>query len=385
MNLFANPAASGMKHGQMPSGGLGAGGLAAPRADVMSLHPDLQGVLIDSADELTQSLSGKAQERSLRDRRVSTGTESSALTRERVLAVMAIMASQAAAREEQGDGAQSSDGRLALAQQVTRQPGKARQMVREQGGDATQQFLTLLEVADLIAEGRAGTDLGGRGEEAAREVAAELLAEHGTEIRADINTLEVTLDMAAGQVPAFRTAYKDAVMGQEGLSATVRHMLEMVPEGQGQDFLGVLAQMRTALGLDLAATTPSCEPARLQLLVSDLFHLEVIGTVLDEGQQLSDALVARHAVAPMSTTALTTDLLLIAGDRWVDGARFETLGKRLVTPEDLGAQVSLHTGLRALLRHLPVQVFASMESRQTVIDASQAALDQSIDREEGLI
>lgn len=385
MNFLGNPAASGLTRGPMSSGGLGAGGVPAPRIDVMSLHPDLQGVLLDSADELTQSLSGKAQERSLRERRVSTGTEMSALTRERVLAVLAIMDSQAAAREGQGNDAQSSDSRLALAQQVTRQPGKARQMVREQGGDATQQFLTMLEVAELISEGRAGPDPGSRGQEAAREAAAELLAEHGTEIRADINTVEVTLDMASGQVPAFRSAYKDAVMGQEGLAATVRHMIDMVPQGQGQDFLGVLAQMRTALGLDLAATTPSCEPARLQLLISDLFNLEVIGTVLDEGQQLSDTLVARHAVAPISPTTLTTDLLLIAGDRWVDGARFETLGKRLVTPDDLGAQVSLHTGVRALLRHLPVQVFASMESRQTVIDASQAALDQSIDREEGLI
>jgi type III secretion system YopN/LcrE/InvE/MxiC family regulator len=385
MNFIGNPAASGLARGPVSSGGLVAGGGSAPRIDVMSLHPDLQGVLLDSADELTQSLSGKAQERSLRERRVSTGTETSSLTRERVLSVLAIMDAQAAAHKGQGNPAHSSDSRLALAQQVIRQPGKARQMVREQGGDTTQQFLTLLEVAELISEGRAGSDSGGRGEEDAREAAEELLAEHGTEIRADINTIEVTLDMASGQVPAFRSAYKDAVMGQEGLAATVRHMLDMVPQGQGQDFLGVLAQMRTALGLDLAATNPSCEPARLQLLVSDLFNLEVIGTVLDEGQQLSYTLVARHAVTPISPTALTTDLLLIAGDRWVDGARFETLGKRLVSPDDLGAQVSLHTGVRALLRHLPVQVFASMESRQTVIDASQAALDQSIDREEGLI
>jgi type III secretion protein W len=90
-------------------------------------------------------------------------------------------------------------------------------------------------------------------------------------------------------------------------------------------------------------------------------------------------------VAPFSPSALTTDLLMISGDRWVDGSRFESLGRSLVVSDDLSAQVSFQTGLRALLRQLPVQVFASMESRQTVIDAAQSALDTAIDREEGLI
>ena len=383
MNFFANPAAAGLNAGRMSPGGMGA--TVAPRAEIQSLQPDLMGLLSDAAEELTQALSGKAQEKSLRERRVSTGKELSELTRERVLEVMALMQAQAAGAQGQGADPQAEEKRLALAGQVLRQPGQARQMVREQGGDATEQFLTMLEVAELIAEGRVGPDPGGRAQEAAREVAAELLAEFGTEIRADINTLEVTRDMAAGQAPAFRSAYKDAVMGEEGLASTVRHMLGLVPQGQGQDFLQVLGQMRTALGLDLAATNPSREPARLQALVSDLFHLEVIGTVLDESQELSSTLVKRHAVAPFSPASLTTDLLMISGDRWVDGSRFESLGRSLVVSDDLSAQVSFQTGLRALLRQLPVQVFASMESRQTVIDAAQSALDTAIDREEGLI
>jgi type III secretion protein W len=385
MNFFTNPAAAGMTPGRAPAGGLGGGGVMAPRADVASLQPDLMGLLSDSAEELTQSLSGRAQERSLRERRASAGKDLSELTRERVLEVMALMQAQAVGKDGEAGDPQGEQARQALAEQVARQPGKARQLVREQGGGPTEQFLTMMEVAALIAEGRAGPDPNGRGEEAARELAAELLAEHGTEIRADINTIEVTRDMAAGQAPAFRSAYKDAVMGQDGLAATVRHMLELAPQGQGGDVLKVLTQMRSALGMDLAATNPSCEPARLQALVSDLFHLEVIGTVLDESRQLSDTLVKRHTVAPFSATGLTTDLLMIAGDRWVDGSRFEALGRRLLESEDLGAQVSFQTGLRGVLRQLPVQVFASMESRQTVIDANQTALDTAIDREEGLI
>ncbi len=364
----------------MSTGGMGA--TMAPRAEIQSLQPDLMGLLSDAAEELTQALAGKAQEKSLRERRVSTGKEMSELTRERVLEVMAIMQAQAGGGEQ---SAQQQDDRAALAGKVLRQPGQARQLAREQGGDATGQFLTLLEVAELIAEGQAGPDPGGRAQEAAREAAAELLAEHGSEIWADINTLEVTRDMAAGQAPAFRTAYKDAVMGEDSLAGTVRHMLGLVPQGQGQDFLKVLQQMRSALGLDLAATNPSQDPARLQALVSELFHLEVIGTVLDESQELSNTLVKRHGVAPLSPTSLTTDLLMISGDRWVDGSRFESLGRSLVVSDDLSAQVSFQTGMRVLLRQLPVQVFASMESRQTVIDAAQSALDAAIDREEGLI
>lgn len=367
--------------------GLGAGGVGAGAAalQMQSWEPDLLDVLSDAAEELTQALAGKSQERSLRERRVSTGSSLAEMTHERVLAVLAVMDAQRAGAQGKGLGGKPAQGRMELAQQIARQPGKARQLAAELGSDETTQYLSLLEAAELLAGGEAGTDPDGRGEQSAREAAAELLAEHRTEILADINTVEATRDMQAGQATAFRTAYKDAVMGQDGLAATVRHLLGLVPAGQGADFLGVLEQMQQALGLDLAATHPSTEPARLQSLVSDLFHLKVIGTVVDEAGQLSQTLVKRHGVAPLSATNLTTELLMLCGERWVDGSRFESLGRNLVDAQDLGAQVSLHTGVRTLIRQLPVQVFPSAEGRQAVIDASQAALDTAIDREEGLI
>jgi type III secretion system TyeA family effector delivery regulator len=34
---------------------------------------------------------------------------------------------------------------------------------------------------------------------------------------------------------------------------------------------------------------------------------------------------------------------------------------------------------------MPIQVFASPEARQSLLDAAQSALDEAIDREEGLI
>ncbi len=383
MSLIGNPAQTGLM--QMPPGGYALGGAMVGNARVESREVDMADLIQDSAEELTQSLSGKAQERSLRERRASSGKDMAELTAERVREIMALMAAQSAGGSQSQTPADAEQKRIALAREVLKQPGKALQLVREQGGGPTEQFLSLLDVAELIAQGKAGPDPGGRGQEAAREAAAELMAEYGREIRADINTLDVTRDMAAGLAPAFRTAYKDAVMGQEGLGATVRHLLELVPQGQGQDFLQVLDRMQKALGLDLAATSPSTEPAHLQALVSDLFHLKVISTVLDEGQQLSKTLVQRHAVPPLSSTELTTELLMTASDRWVDASRFENLGRRLVASEDLGAQVSFHTGLRGLIRQLPVQVFASMEARQTVMEASQTALDTAIDREEGLI
>ncbi len=351
------------------------------RAGETQLLPDVQSTLSDAAEELTQSLSGKAQEKSLKERKADTGKSLADISRAQRLEMLRAMAAGAnpQGQDESGQNVQN------LARQLLRQPGQARQLARGSGGNACEQYLALLEAAEWLDEGNVGHDPGGRASEAAREAAAELLAEHGREIRADINTFEATRILTPEEANQFRSTYRDVVLGQSSVNDTLRRLLDSVPKGQGADFLKVLETTRQALGLDLAAVQPSGDPVRLQGLVSDLAHLKVISTVVDQCQELSDTLVDRHGTPPASATGLTSELLALSADRWVDASRFNGIGKRFELQEPLEAAVHFMTGLRNALKELPTQVFNSMEARQTVLDAAQMALDEAIDREEGLI
>ena len=360
-------------------------GLSSPmqsqRSGQAQLLPDLHSTLSDAAEELTQSLSGKAQEKSLKERKADSGKSLADLSRAQRLAMFQAMAGGGSA-----DGQADAEQKIAqLAQKALRQPGQARRQAKESGGDASEQYLALLEAADLIQDGKIGHDPGGRATDSLREAAAELFAEHGREIRADINTFEATRGLSAQEAGQFRSTYRDVVLGESAVNDTLRRLLDMLPKGQGSDFSRVLETTREALGLDLAAIHPSVDVVRLQGLVSDLAHIKVISTVVDQCQELSETLTQRHGVAPFSATSMTSEMLSLTADRWVDASRLTAIGQRFNMQSHLEASVHFMTGLRNAIKDLPVQVFQAMEARQSLLDAAQAALDEAIDREEGLI
>ncbi|MEI7783772.1 MAG: TyeA family type III secretion system gatekeeper subunit [Betaproteobacteria bacterium] len=363
----------------VPSTQTGAAGFApaasSGQVGQTTLLPDVSSTLSDAAEELTQSLAGKAQEKSIKERKGDNGRDLASLTRaQRVAMIMAM-----AGVEQQPEQPQE------LARGALKQPGQVKRQAREGGGTACEQYLALLEAADLIDEGRVGVDPGGRGAEALREAAAEVLAEHGGDIRADVNTFEATRILTPEQAAQFRSTYRDVVLGQGAVNDTLRRLLDMQPKGQGGDFSALLETTRQSLGLDLAAARPSGDPVRLQSVMTDLSHLKVISTVIDLCADISQTLSERHGLPPFSPTSLTSELLALSSDRWVDGSRFTSICKRFNMSQPLEAAVHFITGARNALREMPVQVFQSPEARQSLIDAAQNALDEAIDREEGLI
>jgi type III secretion protein W len=350
----------------------GAQTLALAVLDPMSL-------LSDSADELSQSLSSRVQERTLKERRVSSGSNGDlALSRARLQELQRLL------QGGQGDGgSQDEAAQLDLARNILRQPGQARQQVQARGDDPSGQYLSLLEVAALIREGAAGADAGGVALAEVEEAAARLLAEHGEAIRADMNSADTLSALATPEeVQGLRSAYRDAVIGQPDLASTLRHVLDAASGGGADDYLRVLDTLRNALGADLAATQPSTEPARLQSLVSDLYQLKVIGTVVEQGSRMSQTLAQRHAVPPFKGTLMASELVALTGERWVDASRFTRVAERCGAARPTACAVDFLTGLRHSLRDLPPQVFASPDARQSLLDTAQQAVDAAIDREE---
>ena len=350
---------------------------AATTLALMVLDP--MSVLSNAADEMSQSLSSKVQERSLRERRVSVGSGIDEMSRERLLTILRHLQSGQAGEQSAADPAKL----LELARRILKQPGAARQMVREQGGDPSSQFLTLLEVAELIHSGQAGPDPGAAAFEAVRESAEQMMAEHGDFIRADLNTIDVSAGVGdAEKSAAFRTAYRDTVLDAENLAQSLQHLLRAVDSGEGADFDKVLGATLMALGADLAAARPSTEPVKLQLLVSDLSHLKVISTVLDQCAKLGKTLEDRHGLGHFKASGLASDLVSISNERWVDASRFDRLADRYGAKINLSCAVDFLGGARNSLRQLPPQVFPTMESRQSLLDAAQSAIDDAVQREE---
>lgn len=355
----------------------GKGANSATMLALVALDP--HSVIADAAAELTQGLSSKVQERSIQDRRVSTGGGLDRMSREALQS--ALQKLQGGKAGQSGGGAA---GMLALARRILKQPAFARQLVREHlGGESSSQYLTLLEVAELIRDGSAGLDSNGQAYEAVREAAAQVLAEDEDLIAADLNTLQASASLNSPQeAAAFREAYRDSVLASESLSQTLQHILKVVSEGQGSDFDRVLETLRTALGMDLAAARPSTETTRLQLMVSDLSHLKVINTVIDQCAKLGQTLVQRHGMSAYKPAELASDLVSLSGERWVDSSRMTRLAERYGASRPTACAIDFLTGVREHLRAMPTQVFPTPEARQSLLDAAQMAVDDAIEREE---
>jgi type III secretion protein W len=349
------------------------------------VRPELSQVLSEAAEELTQAMSTRVQEKKLKERMAAGDTRPEGLSREQMAEMLETMAGEQGANPEQSGKSPAEQAIEEVGRRVRDKPARTRQYARDQGGSAAEQYLLLMEVAARLEEGRLGADPGGRGASAAREAAAELYAEHGKAIHADLNTFGAARKLPAEDAGQFRAEYREVVLGEATVADTLRRILEMVPDGQPDRFDTVLDTMREALGLDLAAARPSGDPVRLQALVTDLAHMKVIRTVIDQCEDVSKTLTRRHQIdPPISATGMTRELLALTADRWVDASRVNRIATDLGAGQPPEAEVHFLTGARNALRELPVQVYSSPEARDTLLDAAQSALDQAIDREEGI-
>jgi type III secretion protein W len=342
---------------------------------------DHASVLADAADELTQQFSSKIEEKTLRERRLGTAGKLPLLQREQIHALLQQF--QEAAHNDE----QRQQDLLALGRRILRNPSQTRQELARHGGQATAQYLSLLEVAELLKEGALGPDVGHRALDAVQEAAADIESEHGDAVWADINTVQAAQDhearaKEAGAAHSFRQTYRDAVLGAADLSSTLRHLLQAHKERPSAAFTQVLNDMVKAIGQDLTAARPSRDPVRLQALVSDLYHLEVIATVIDACSALGQGLNTAYGIPLLQASALTSDLAGLSSERWVDATRFDHLARQHQCDANASCQVAFMKGVRQAFTQLPLQIFSSPESRQSILDAAQLALDRAIDLEE---
>ncbi|HZY20502.1 MAG TPA: type III secretion system gatekeeper subunit SctW [Ramlibacter sp.] len=337
------------------------------RGEQLQVKDELS-VLADAAEEISLHHSEKAESKRHSERKVETDPHAQAMQIEQINAYL--------------EAAKAFDdpGKLAeLAKRMQESGANPRELARQQTGDPTQQYV-------LLQYGRHQGEAGGAPQEVLERIEdalADLEADHGPRIRAGLNTIGTAADWGhTGQdVADFQAAYRDVVLGDNTLSATLRLVLERLGGPAGGDFGRGLQALIQAIGTDLAAARPSADPTRLQALVQDLYQLEVVSTVVDGCRELARTVADRQPGAALHPFELMKNLVAVTGEKWVGASRFTAMADRAGL-HDVGACIAFQTGVKNLLREMPPKVFPDADVRQSILGAAQDALDQAIDREE---
>ena len=98
-------------------------------------------------------------------------------------------------------------------------------------------------------------------------------------------------------------------------------------------------------------------------------------------RKLHAKLGSQHGAMPGSPVGLMQDLVGISAEKWVSGARFTSLAEKFGAT-GVEAQIHFLTGLKVLMRDMPVKVFVDGDQRQTIFQAVQDALDAAIDKDD---
>ena len=249
-----------------------------------------------------------------------------------------------------------------------------RDAILQFSNNAARQFLALQYVINKGEQNRASED---RLAELA-EALAELAQQHGSAVRAGLNTIDAAASYArnASDVVQFEQTYHDIVLGEATLAKTLSVALSRFG---GQRIAEGLLGLIQALGLDLAAARPSISTTRIRALLTDMHHLRVAVTILDECQTLATRLAATVGKA-LDQERLMQDIVGISGDKWISASRF------LGLTDDHGIRsvpdrIAFLSSVRAMLKDLPIPIYSDDEARNAVLGAAQYALDTAIDEE----
>ena len=86
-------------------------------------------------------------------------------------------------------------------------------------------------------------------------------------------------------------------------------------------------------------------------------------------------------MSALTGSALAIELVNLTGQRWVTSQSISSLVEKFDV-RGLQKQIQFLTGVKNVLRQLPVEIFEDPDARQTLLNAAQDALDAAIDLED---
>ena len=368
-----NAGASFQNFAQQTPPGMGEDALPAQtgslRGEAVQIK-DVGDVLADAAEEISVHMSQKDEVKKHGERSIESDTSEQIMKLEEINAYLDLM------------GALSDPKKLAeLAKRMQSADENPRELARQQSRDPAMQYVLLQHA---MAEGKKA-GISQAAQERLQDAIADLEMELGPEIRAGINTAAVAV--ATNQSPAeretFQATYRDVVLGQSSMSQTLKTVFDrFASEGQPQ-VARQLDNLIKALGADLSAARPSQDSNRLQALVQDLYQLEVAVTVLDRCTDLAVHLQSNLPQNRLEPLGMMKSLVAVTGEKWVGAIRFTGMEQQHQLPE-VAAQIAFYSTIKDVLRQIPPAIFADTDTRQSILNAAQEALDMAIDKEDAL-
>jgi type III secretion protein W len=317
--------------------------------------------LTDAAEELSFAFAEKTESRTVKERSISTHQKPKVPPQQEVEKLFRSMQDERAARD-----LKQIAGRLIT---LLREGKSPRQFLEERFSDPLKRYLAIAYAIEEIKQ-RDGTPAE---IERLHDLLAETEARDGASIRAGINTMDMAAEFGATAADGdkFRKVYRDAVIGYESFAATLDSVLTQFGDTQFDNGVRLLLK---GLSVDMNATAPSLDPARLHAILQDLFNLEAVTTVMQRCRQMVDRLDRAGLVKALNPIALARDLLQITAEPYVTAYHFADLARKYdVRDED--PQVALFSGAMGAIRGMPPKVFRTEEMRLKAIEAAQAALD----------
>ena len=249
--------------------------------------------------------------------------------------------------------------------------------------DVTDQYLALSYAKKLLEEEKEGD------EELANAMGASLqylLDSQGPSIRAGLNIAETAEAFSVekgpgglGPVQELRDFYRDTVLKYEGFNETYESVLKNFPP---ENFLQATQYLIRAAGNDLHSKGPSISPVELKAVLDDLYHLESMGNLYRDFSRLGDKISREfeERIGPPPHEILH-QVLSLKEEKWITENRVldfvDATGLK-----DEGARIYFLQGVRELVRLMPGKLFSDEESRRSLLDKMQEALDTLVDREE---
>ncbi len=352
--------------------------------------------LTDIAEEITDVLAETVEDKKLDERHIEEYKEPEIPDIVTITAMLGEMKDEAAAND-----LSNLATRLI---QATHNRNNLLLEIRKWNADPTKQYLALAYTI------QSDSKMDKRIKETLRDRLAEIVAQDGSSIRAGINTVEQARAFGNDKtaVDLFRTTYRDAVLGE----ATLAETLSLLIQRFGEELETGISLLRQALGADLAALQPSCQPERLHAILADLYQLTVAITVLQRCRLMVDRMERHYPITKLQTLVLMQDIIKWTTESWVvqyhaiqlmekyqiDHAEYlaqlkqhegqekeeeeeQNKNQNEISEDDVSIQdmqINFLNGLMDILRSLPVKIFITPEHRLQAMATVQQVMDDML-------
>lgn len=200
--------------------------------------------------------------------------------------------------------------------------------------------------------------------------------DHGFEIRARMHALEVAL--REGMDDRETVDFQDGYLGLILSSGSCVDALDEILRRFKHKLRRALALLCKVLGDEIDSQWSCCEPAYLQLLRQSLYEAGGIANTFDDCETLSKRWREKNALLLDDPVQLTRELVRLAAEPWVTGAKFAALMDKYSRRR---WRLPFIARIRGVVHGMPYLLFYDEAAQQRTLEAIQQTVDEIAEQE----